>query len=501
MPVENRATTVDEPVKPVQPSKTIRIAVSKDVVLTKSEMEVVDSKVFQRLRKLKQLGLTYLIYPSAVHTRFEHSLGCLKVADEMVRMINNNIRNFSDDGGRREEISKEHHKLVRYAALLHDIGNIPFGHTLEDETKVITEHQDSRNRIEQAVESISAPIIKDIGEKRFEILKEILIDEKDENGNPLEQPLLIEENALYIKDIVKNTVCADLIDYIQRDAYFCNLNMEYGDRFLQYLYIGKVDDNERIIIRTRKPQSANPPRMSVFSEIIQLIWNRCLLAERVYFHHAKMATAAMLSRAMLPIVRDKTSEDYKTLTEIGDEELLNKLGNNEKTITKKLALALNSRNLYKTACYLQRDALDTLNTKAPKVYDGIVKLHYDYEYRQGIEDKIAQGASLRAGDVLIYAPDPNMNLKQAEAFVYYNEEIPPVKLCGFKYEPQVAKQLNNIKAWHEMLWQARVFVSPEKLPADDPEKSKNVKDMVKAAANNVLKIQEYGFKTGMEKYE
>lgn len=82
--------------------------------LSKKEVQLVDTKIFRRLHRIKQLSHAYLVYPSALHTRFEHSLGTLHIAGRMCDEI---------------KLEKE---AVRYAALLHDIGHGPFSHLFEN---------------------------------------------------------------------------------------------------------------------------------------------------------------------------------------------------------------------------------------------------------------------------------------------------------------------------------------------------------------------------------
>src|SRR5215216_6722061 len=101
--------------------KLIRDAVHGDIELGSLEVELIDTPEFQRLRGIKQLGTAYLVFPSAVHTRFEHSLGTSWMAHRLVESIR-----------RTRSVSLDDELLIRVAALLHDIMHIPFGHTLED---------------------------------------------------------------------------------------------------------------------------------------------------------------------------------------------------------------------------------------------------------------------------------------------------------------------------------------------------------------------------------
>src|SRR5689334_6223622 len=101
-------------------TKTIRDAVHGDIEFDALEMAVISSPEYHRMRGIRQLGLAYLIYPCAHHTRFEHSLGVAHMAGRIVDAINKN-------GG---DISSEERGFARALALVHDIGHVPFGHTL-----------------------------------------------------------------------------------------------------------------------------------------------------------------------------------------------------------------------------------------------------------------------------------------------------------------------------------------------------------------------------------
>src|SRR5689334_21627525 len=95
--------------------KLIRDAVHGDIEIGALEVELMDTLEFQRLRGIKQLGTAYLVFPSAVHTRFEHSLGTCWMARRVVEPIR-----------RTREIAPDEELLIRIAGLLHDIMHIPF---------------------------------------------------------------------------------------------------------------------------------------------------------------------------------------------------------------------------------------------------------------------------------------------------------------------------------------------------------------------------------------
>src|SRR6266540_6514696 len=97
--------------------KLIRDAVHGDIEMGPLEVELMDTPEFQRLRGIKQLGTAYLVFPSAVHTRFEHSLGTSWMAHRILEAVRRS-QNVS-------AISADEENLIRVSALLHDITHIP----------------------------------------------------------------------------------------------------------------------------------------------------------------------------------------------------------------------------------------------------------------------------------------------------------------------------------------------------------------------------------------
>ena len=94
---------------------------------------------------MRQLGSVNLVYPTALHTRFDHSLGTLAMADRMIRAIRNNTHNEGDE----KEIKPIQEALIRLYALLHDVPHVPFGHTIEDELGIFTRHDKNPERFER----------------------------------------------------------------------------------------------------------------------------------------------------------------------------------------------------------------------------------------------------------------------------------------------------------------------------------------------------------------
>jgi HD superfamily phosphohydrolase len=111
----------------------IRCPIHGFIELNEWERDIINQPAFQRLRRIRQLGLTDYVYPGAMHTRFEHSLGVMHVATRMYDSIVARSAEvlkaelgYNDDGLRRDRM------IVRLAALLHDVGHAPLSHAAEE---------------------------------------------------------------------------------------------------------------------------------------------------------------------------------------------------------------------------------------------------------------------------------------------------------------------------------------------------------------------------------
>jgi HD superfamily phosphohydrolase len=435
----------------LKPYKTIRIAVSGDVPLNKLETRIVDTRDFQRLRSIKALGTTYLVYPTALHSRFDHSLGTLSMAMEMVRAIRENTHSTEEE----RCITPEEEQLIRLYALLHDIGHIPFGHTLEDEFCIFPRHDKDSDRIERFLgedKEIGKILIQDLGKDFYKRFMSIYRADK-ENLHALGEDL-------YIYDLVNNTVCADLLDYLRRDCYFCNIILDMDYRFLKYLYLCKDGAEKRVVVRLWK-QEKSSPRRDILSELIRLMDNRYLLGERVYFHHAKLISGAMVSGA---VQRAKDAGKLKKtdMYEIGDETLIDKLENSKVDSVRKLVSGIRERKLWKRIYERDRSIIDAEQTQLRDLNvmgDIMMRWWMDSSSRTKDEDHLAAAIGIDPGDLLIHCPDSKMALKLAEMKVFWNGALRPLKDCTD--DPVVGSKLSVILKSHESLWAIRAFLNPD----------------------------------------
>lgn len=451
--VPRQARLLPQPPEDLKPFKTPQIAVSGGVSLTELETAIIDKPDFQRLRRIKQLGPSDLVYPSAVHHRFEHSLGTLREAAVIVQKIRENPHSSAAE----KEIPLEEERIIRLAALLHDVMHIPFGHTLEEETQVVTRrHDEDEGRMQHflgATSEIGLLVIEKLGPESHQLLLCILSSKQDSIAN-------LGQHA-YMADIVGNTVCADLLDYLKRDVYFCNISEAYSDRFLNYLFLTMSPPGSgirRLAVRLWK-ESAQRHRRDILSDLVNLLRMRYALGEKVYFHHAKIAASAMIARAVWSAMHPQSGNPLRLddLYAWGDEELMAALLVSEDGVARKLATALRRRQLWKNVYALSRsEAKATEREEWPEHLEQ--DCHFNALDRTEEEDNLAELSGLGKGDVLIYCPPLDMALKEAEMLVTWKGEVLRLR----ETDDEVTKMsIESITSAHEALWRLQVFVTPE----------------------------------------
>jgi HD superfamily phosphohydrolase len=451
--------------------KTIRDAIHEDIIVTKLEVSILDTKEFQRLHKIKQLGPSYLVYPCAMHTRFEHSLGVLFMTQRLLELA---LRNpFKDPSVpvhvntpyfsvlypssatfSTALITNYHVLLARTCALLHDLAHVPFGHTLENEGYLLKEQWEDKDRMEyflgngSTIGKIILGALTKVGVDGNTFLQEIreLLKSKGEAAiNRLPHP--------FVADIISNTICADLLDYVSRDVYFCGLKEDYDRRFLKYFYIGMYNQLPRLILRLAKPVTRTIKR-DVLSEALHLLQLRYSLAEKVYYHHVKISASAMIiSAATSAISRGVITEN--DLYKIGDEEFLGLL--KKDNIGECLVENLEKRKLYKPVyklSYTEPTIGDSRATRKAQIIEEFKDGKLRYERERDLEKM----NRLSPGQAVIYCPGPEMGQKAVKTLVDWRSGMGHLE--NIVHERIKNEIHSSIVKKHNELWNMFVFIDP-----------------------------------------
>jgi HD superfamily phosphohydrolase len=434
----------------LRPFKAVRLAVSGDVALNRLETRLVDTRDFQRLRHLRQLGTACWVWPTALHCRFDHSLGTLAMTQAMIQALRANIQ--YPEAWRH--VPPEQEQLARLLALLHDVTHVPFGHTIEDECRVFPRHDADPARLERffgPASDMGKILAKGLGPELHGRLMALLRATSERQDGPPEDH--------YILDMVTGAIGADLLDYLCRDAFFCNLALDADYRFLRHLAILPHQGLRRLAVHLWKDGQAQP-RRDVLNELIRLLDNRYLLGERVYYHHAKLVTGAMVAGAVAR-ARRAGELSLEDMLNLGDDVLLWKLEHGADPAARALAQGIASRALWKTVYVRPYQAVvaEQHAHRAEDVFEDLMRrFHRDADARMAEEDRLAGLLGLAPGELLLYCPHHQMAMKSASTLVFWNGSLRALKDCDD--DPLIQARLRAILESHQNLWAMRAFLAP-----------------------------------------
>ena len=307
--------------------------------INKTERKIIDTSVFQRLRRIKQLSGAHLTYPGAQHTRFEHSLGVLHIASMAGESLHS-----------KELMSNEDVQNIRFAALLHDIGHGPFSHLFEEVLQ----------RKKQNHEEIGKQIIlkSEIGD----IISKSGYDKK------LIHNLAVGQSKMqYLNEIVSGALSADMMDYLLRDGYFTGAEH------------AKID-HHRLTHSLDVYKNKLALDSSALVNFETMMISRFQMFKAVYFHKTVRAGEVMMLEAMslagneLGLSSLKIDEYVKLTDEVVLEKLMSLPETNSDLKTaKKIATDYQDRKLFKcvferslTGKSLSKNRLDELKQKIAK---------------------------------------------------------------------------------------------------------------------------------------
>jgi HD superfamily phosphohydrolase len=288
-------------------------------------LDLVDTEVFQRLRYVRQLGWTYLVYPGATHSRFEHALGTHHLSRRTLALLCE-----AEDA---TSISEQEQAIVRSAALLHDVGHYPFSHALEEIGAL--HHEDvARPLITQgAIASLLGSRLGDDAPARvFDLIRG--------------------ESKSALQGLISGSLDLDKIEYLKRDAFMCGV--PYGE-----IDVDRLTNSLVLVDDPATGRTAIGVREKALSALESLLFAKYQMYRNVYWHHAVRSATAMYKR----LVEDAIAAgilDGRSLATYTDEGLMHRL---ESAFPTQLLAALKERKLYKRAAEWPAAELDDDTTE------------------------------------------------------------------------------------------------------------------------------------------
>jgi uncharacterized protein len=288
--------------------------IHKYIPITDLEKKLIDTEFFQRLRKIRQLAGAHLVYPSAQHTRFEHSIGAMHLAGLAAESLLN----------KGYITCKEDVESLRIAALLHDIGHGPFSHLFEE---VLREKESTKINHE----IIGKRIIKET------ILIDIL-EKYGYDGNYVCKLSFGESQKMFYDEIIAGSLSVDIMDYLPRDSFFTGA--EYG----------KVDYHRLISSLEVLSNGHLGIDKSAINSLESMLISRYQMFKAVYFHKTVRAGEVMLLHSLISADKQLnfsnfTIEEYLDYTDDKTIDIICSLKENK--FASELALDYKKRNLFK----------------------------------------------------------------------------------------------------------------------------------------------------------
>lgn len=326
-------------------------------------LQLVDTPVFQRLRYIRQLGLAYLVYPGATHTRFEHALGAYHLSKLTLALLR--------ERDALQGVSDEECTVATTAALLHDIGHYPFSHALEE---IGATHH----------ETVAGPLLSS------GIIADTLRQRIGEDAPQRVLALVRGESSSPLQGLISGSLDLDKIEYLKRDAHMCGV--PYGEI--------DVDRLINSLVLVRAPETGAPVvgvAEKGLSALESLLFAKYQMYRNVYWHHAVRSATAMYKRLVDDACRAGALTNEQ-LTRFTDDALLHSLATRAPS---PLLNGLQTRQLYKRVAQWPASELDESFGEW---------IGNDRERTRRAEDRLAELLGLARGEVLLDFPEKTQML-------------------------------------------------------------------------------------------
>lgn len=392
--------------------KLVRDPLWNTIRLDGTAERIVDTAEFQRLRYIRQLGLTHLVYPGATHTRFDHALG-------VYHLTVTALRHLRERGASPPE-AWEGEELVPYAALLHDIGHYAFSHALEElEGDVPADHEELSRRFfaSPALRDALASLGLGASDRIYEIIRG--------------------QSTMPLRGLVSGSLDLDKMEYLRRDARFCGV--PYGEvdvaRLLQGLVLLPDPGSGAWEVGVQE---------KAVSALESLLFAKYQMFRNVYWHHGVRAATSLYKRIVEEAVGGGLL-DPEELVGPTDEELLYELSRraaeDDSEVAERLATrwmpALRNRRLPKRAV-----ELTAADLRGRHIEDWVTG--GESSRKRAVEDELAQELALEPGEVIIDFPTKRA-MFQLDILVERRDgsaqRLGPEGLPGLVDLPRVAREL------------------------------------------------------------
>lgn len=421
----------------------------KRMEFTDKEAKIINSPTFQRLRRIKQLRSAYVAYPSATHTRFEHSLGVCYLTKIILEVIEKNGFTFD----------KTDKFIIPIIGLLHNITHTPFAFSLQEHLNLFP-HYNSKNKYLARFNDIK--------------LEEIIGKENTETVlNTLTTNSHVELEKPYYKQIIRDVVGSNMSDYLLRDAFYIRPDKRFDyERIIAQNCI-LTYQNDKYYLGLDLQSS-----LEILYELFNLLWIRYIFCNSIYFYPVVVAADAMIGKAFRKLIKDyNINDDF--FYHRSDEEVIQFLVDHKDQIIKYLGNRLKNRDLFGKAYQIKRNEIDLAHFSKIITY---LRGKSNASLVANIEEIIAKEANVSSREIAIFCHDPDMYSQEVNILVIDKKSrILPL------YERIDLPEVLDIKGMvekHERLWTIYVFCGNR-----DEKVIKKVREISREILSNPLVLE------------
>lgn len=381
-------------------------------------MELVDTREFQRLRYVRQLGLAHLVYPGATHSRFEHALGTYHLASRTISLLS--------ERGELDGVSADERQHVRVAALLHDIGHYPFSHALEEIGAL--HHED-----------VAGPLL------RTGALGDVLRQELGADAPDTIHALITGRSTSPLQGLISGSLDLDKLEYLKRDALMCGV--PYGE-----IDVDRLTNSMLLLPDPATGAVSVGVAEKALSALESLLFAKYQMYRNVYWHHAVRSATAMYKRLVADALLAGTVAAEQLPTH-SDEGLLHELEKGDA----RLLTALRERRLYKRAFEMPSTELD------PEALSPVLESH---ESLRAAEDSLAREAGLASGEILLDFPAKTEMLGLDILVIRRGGDVQRLTASGWREAinlPRLAEELYRSTRWLRVFSSTRVRLSAKQV--------------------------------------
>lgn len=344
------------------------------------ELKIINSAPFQRLRNIRQLATTYLVYHGAEHTRFGHSLGVMHLTSRVLDSVTKKVpKLFSENEEENRAIIAWYRQILRLIGLTHDLGHAPFSHASEELFENGKKHEDytkqimCETEIAEYINEIGAKFQSQYGEK-FEITPELVWMVYE--GKDVTNDKFIIPDFFFLQSFMDGELDCDKMDYLLRDSHYCGVT--YGkydlNRFVSTLTVYKHDNCLQLAIERGGIQALE-----------EFVLARYFMFIQVYFHKTRRYLDKALVNCLKKILPgSKYPDDINEYLSWDDNRVLSQISASEDDVV----VAYKKRKIM-SCVYESKAHADRSDTSNVKILFSILKKQFGDKVMFDSVDKAA----------------------------------------------------------------------------------------------------------------